>query len=312
MAETRGNPLALLELPRGLSPAQLAGGFGLPDVLPLPSRIEDSFLRRVEALPGPARLWLVVAAADPTGDLTLVWRAQAQLGIPAAAAASAAQDGLVQVGARVRFRHPLVRSAVYRSASEAERQAAHRALAEATDPRLDPDRRAWHRAQAASEPDENLAAELMLSAGRAQARGGLTAAAAFLERAAALTPDPARRVGRALAAAQAKAHAGLPDAALELLARAEAGPADELLRARIGLLRGQMAFASSHGADASRLLLHTARQLEPLDVRLAGETYLDAQGRIWSLRRGRCLPAIGVCSRSDRRGQNRAVRRAGA
>jgi len=276
VAETRGNPLALLELPRGLSPAQLAGGFGLPEVLPLPGRIEDSFLRRVEALPGPARLWLVVAAADPTGDLTLVRRAQAQLGIPADAAALAAQDGLVEVGVRVRFRHPLVRSAVYRSASGAERQAAHRALAEATDPRLDPDRRAWHRAQAASEPDENLAAELMLSAGRAQARGGLTAAAAFLERAATLTPDPARRSGRALAAAQAKAHAGLPDAALELLARAEAGPADELLRARIGLLRGQMAFASSHGADASRLLLHSARQLEPLDARLARETYLDA------------------------------------
>ena len=170
----------------------------------------------------------------------------------------------------------LVRSAVYRSASGDERQAAHRALAEATDPQLDPDRRAWHRAAAAAEADEDLAAELERSAGRAQARGGLTAAAAFLERAAALTPDPARRAGRALAAAQAKAQAGLPDAALELLARAEAGPADELRQARIGLLRGQMAFASSHGADASRLLLHTARQLEPLDVRLARETYLDA------------------------------------
>ena len=280
VAETRGNPLALLELPRGLSPAQLAGGFGLPEappeVVPPPGRIEDSFLRRAEALPGPARLWLVVAAAEPTGDLALVWRAAAQLGIPAAAADSAAQDGLVEIGARVRFRHPLVRSAIYRSASRAERQAAHRALAEASDPQRDPDRRAWHQAQAASEPDEDLAAELERSADRAQARGGLTAAAAFLERAAALTPDPARRAGRALAAAQAKAQAGLPAAALELLAQAEAGPADELLRARIGLLRGQMAFASSHGADASRLLLHTARQLEPLDVRLARETYLDA------------------------------------
>jgi DNA-binding CsgD family transcriptional regulator len=280
VAETRGNPLALLELPRGLSPAQLTGGFGLLEtpleVLSLTGRIEDSFLRRVEALPGPARLWLVVAAAEPTGDLALVWRAQAQLGIPAAAAESAVQDGLVEVGARVRFRHPLVRSAVYRSASGSERRAAHRALAEATDRQLDPDRRAWHRAQAASEASEDLAAELMLSAGRAQARGGLTAAAAFLERAAALTPDPGRRADRTLAAAQAKAQAGLPDAALGLLAWAEAGPADELLRARIGLLRGQMAFASSNGADASRLLLRTARQLEPLDVRLARETYLDA------------------------------------
>ena len=280
VAETRGNPLALLELPWGLSAGQLAGGFGLPEtppeVLPLSGRIEDSFVRRAAALPGPARLWLVVAAADPTGDLALVWRASARLSIPAAAAESAVPDGLVETGARLRFRHPLVRSAVYRSASAAERQAAHRALAEVTDPQLDPDRRAWHRAAASAEPDEDLAAELERSAGRAQARGGLTAAAAFLERAAALTPDPARRAGRALAAAQAKAQAGLPDAALELLAQAEAGPADEFMRARIDLLRGQMAFASSHGADASRLLLHTARQLEPLDVRLARETYLDA------------------------------------
>ena len=152
VAETRGNPLALLELPRGLSPAQLAGGFGLPEVLPLPGRIEDSFLRRAAALPGPARLWLVVVAAEPTGDLALVWRAAAQLGIPAAAAESAAQDGLVEIGARVQFRHPLVRSAVYRSASGDERQAAHRALAEATDPQLDPDRRAWHRAAARPRP----------------------------------------------------------------------------------------------------------------------------------------------------------------
>ena len=291
-----------------LRPAETA-----PEVLPLPGRIEDSFLRRVEALPGPARLWLVVAAAEPTGDLALVWRAAAQLGTPAAAAESAAQDGLVEIGARVRFRHPLVRSAVYRSASEAERQAAHRALAEATDPQLDPDRRAWHRAQAASEPDEDLAAELERSAGRAQARGGLTAAAAFLERAAALTPDPARRAGRALAAAQAKAQAGLPDAALELLAQAEAGPADELLRARIGLLRGQMAFASSHGADASRLLLHTARQLEPLDIRLARETYLDALAaaiyRRAAGRRGR--PARGGQRRARRAARTAALARAG-
>ena len=225
VAETRGNPLALLELPRGLSPAQLAGGFGLPDAQPQPlpqglalsGRIEDSFLRRVAALPGPVRQWLVVAAAEPTGDLALVWRAAARLGLPASVAAPAVHDGLVEVGVPLRFRHPLVRSAVYRSASAAERQAAHRALAEATDPRLDPDRRAWHRAQAASEPDEDLAAELERSARRAQARGGLTAAAAFLERAAALTPDPAQRAGRALAAAQAKAQAGLADAALELL-----------------------------------------------------------------------------------------------
>jgi DNA-binding CsgD family transcriptional regulator len=300
VAETRGNPLALLELPRGLSPAQLAGGFGLPDTQPqtlpqeltLSGRIEDSFLRRVAALPGPARQWLVVAAAEPTGDLALVWRAAGRLGLPTSVAAPAVHDGLVEIGVPLRFRHPLVRSAVYRSASAAERQAAHRALAEATDPRLDPDRRAWHRAQAASEPDEDLAAELERSARRAQARGGLTAAAAFLERAAALTPDPAQRAGRALVAAQAKAQAGLGDAALELLVQAEAGPADELLRARIGLLHGQMAFGSSHGADASRLLLHTARQMEPLDLRLARETYLDALAAAMYV--GRLAGGIGL------------------
>ena len=204
VAETRGNPLALLELPWGLSACQLAGGFGLPETLPetppevrpLSGRIEDSFVRRAAALPGPARLWLVVAAADPTGDLALVWRASARLSIPAAAAESAVTDGLVETGARLRVRHPLVRSAVYRSASAAERQAAHRALAEVTDPQLDPDRRAWHRAAASAEPDEDIAAELERSAGRAQARGGLTAAAAFLERAAALTPDRAGGGGR--------------------------------------------------------------------------------------------------------------------
>ncbi len=304
VAETRGNPLALLELPRGLSPAQLAGGFGLPDTQPqeltLSGRIEDSFLRRVAALPGPARQWLVVAAAEPTGDLALVWRAAARLGLPASVAAPAVHDGLVEIGVPLRFRHPLVRSAVYRSASAAERQAAHCALAEATDPLLDPDRRAWHRAQAASAPDEDVAADLERSADRAQARGGLAAAAAFLERSAVLTPDPAQRAGRALAAAQAKAQAGLADAALELLVQAEAGPADELQRARIGLLHGQMAFASSHGADASRLLLHTARQMEPLDLRLARETYLDALAAaiyVGRLAGGIGLPEVAMAAR---------------
>jgi DNA-binding CsgD family transcriptional regulator len=276
VAETQGNPLALLELPRGLTPAELAGGFGLPGAASLPRRIEEGFRRQLEALPADARRLLLVAAAEPYGDLPLVWRAAGRLGIPAAAAAPAVDAGLVEFGTRVRFRHPLLRSASYRAASVADRRAVHGALAEATDTEAAPERRAWHRAQAAAGPDEEIAAELERSAGRAQSRGGLAAAAAFLERAAGLTPDPARRAGRALAAAQAKAQAGLPDVALELLAQAEAGPADELLRARIGLLRGQMAFASSHGAEASRLLLHTARQLEPLDVRLARETYLDA------------------------------------
>ena len=276
VAETRGNPLALLELSRELSPTQLAGGFGLPEVLPAPDRIEDSFLRRIEQLPEPTRMLLVVAAADPTGDAVLVRRAAGQLGLGAGAAGAAQSAGLLEIGARVRFRHPLVRSAAYRAASRDDRQRAHRTLAEAIDPQVDPDRRAWHRAQATADPDEEVAAELERSAGRAQARGGLAAAAAFLERSAELTVDSARRADRLLAAAQAKYLAGAPDTAHALLAAAEAGPPDALLRARIGLLRGQMAFGSGRSADASTLLLQMAQRLERLDPRLARETYLDA------------------------------------
>ena len=180
------------------------------------------------------------------------------------------------MGARVTFRHPLVRSAVYQAAPAGDRRRAHRALAGATDPGTDPDRRAWHRAQAAAGPDEDIAAELERSAGRAQARGGLAAAAAFLERSAALTPDPERRAQRALAAAQAKFQAGAFDAALGLLATAESGPLDEFQRARADLLRGQIAFASRRGSDAPPLLLKAARGLELLDTRLARETYLEA------------------------------------
>ena len=280
VAETRGNPLALLELPHSLPMTELAGGFGLPETNPdamlLSGRIEDSFLRRIGDLPVSTRFLLLVAAAEPTGDPVLVWQAAARLGVSMDAADDAEAAGLVEFGARVRFRHPLVRSAVYRAASPEDRQLAHRVLAEATDPQVDPDRRAWHRAQAAAGADEDVAAELERSAGRAQARGGLAAAAAFLERSAVLTIDPGRRAHRALAAAQAAYQAGAPDEAFELLARAEAGPPDELLNARASLLRGQMAFASGHSADASTLLLATARRFEQVDPQLARETYLDA------------------------------------
>ncbi len=276
VAETRGNPLALLELPRGLTPAKLAGGFGWPGALPLTGRIEDGFRRRVDALPDPARRLLLVAAADPTGDLALVWRAAGRLGVGAEAAGPAAGSELAEFGARVRFRHPLVRSAVYRSAPARERRQVHHALAEATDPQADPDRRAWHRAQAANGPDEEVAAELERSAGRARARGGLAATAAFLERAAELTPDRKRQTGRMLAAAQAHLQAGAFGTALKLLAAAEAGPLDELQAAGVDWLRGQAAFASSLGSEAAPLLLKAARRLEPLDLDLARETYLDA------------------------------------
>ena len=295
VAETRGNPLALLELRRGVTPAELAGGFGLPGVAGLPGvngvngavngangvagssgGIEDSFRRRVEVLPPATQRLMLVAAAEPAGEPVLVWRAAERLGIGAGAVTPAADAGLLTIGERVVFRHPLVRSAVYRAASAPDRRAVHQALAGATDPQADPDRRAWHRAQATSGPDEDVACELERSAGRAQARGGLAAAAAFLERAAALTLDPLRRAERALAAAQATYQAGAFDATLALLGTAEAGPLDDLQRARADLLRGQIAFSSSRGSDAPPLLLKAARQFESLDPRLARETYLDA------------------------------------
>ena len=276
LAETNGNPLALLELPRGLDPAQLAGGLGLVGAQPVPARIEQGFRRRLGALPADTRSLMLVAAADPVGDTALVWQAAGRLGIPASAAEPAQVDGLLETGARVRFRHPLVRSAVYSGASLPERRAAHRALAEVTDRDRDPDRRAWHLAAAALGPDEGVAAELERSAGRAQARGGVAAAAAFLQRAVELTGEPGRRSERAVAAAQASLQAGALDAAAKLLATAAAGPLDEIQGARAALLRGQVAFASGAGSDAPALLLKAAKQLEPLDAALASQTYLEA------------------------------------
>ncbi len=280
VAETRGNPLALLELPRGLSAAELAGGFGLPDPLPLASRIERSFLRRLQPLPVKTQRLLLAAAAEPTGEVTLLWRAAGRLGVEADAAAPAETAGLIEFGARVRFRHPLLRAAIYRAAAESDRREVHRALAEATDPGADPDRRAWHRACAAIGPDEAIAGELERSAARAQGRGGVAAAAALLQRSAELTPDPARRAARALAAGRAKFAAGAPDAAHELLAMAELGRLDEFQRAGLARLRAQMAFAERRGWDAPRLLLDAARKLGPLDSGLARETYLDALGAV--------------------------------
>src|SRR5215470_11333472 len=276
VAETRGNPLALLELPRGRTPAELAGGFGLSGGPPVPGRIEQSFRERLAAPPAAGRLLLLVAAAEPAGDPVLVWRAAAGLGIGPDAAAPATAAGLVDFGAQVRFGHPLVRSTVKGAAAPEERQRVHRALAEATDADVDPDRRAWHRAQAAAGLDEDVAAELERSAGRARARGGLAAGAAFHERAVELTPDPRRRAQRALLAANIKQQAGAPDAALRLLAVAQAGPLDELDQARAQLLHAQITFAMTRGRDAPPLLLGAARRLEPLEPRLARETYLEA------------------------------------
>ena len=276
VAETRGNPLALLELPWGLSPVEVAGGFGLPALLPVPQSLCDCFARRVDGLPEEARLLLLVAAADPTGDPSLVCRAAQTLGVGEEAVAAVEGAGLLEMGKRVRFRHSLVRSVVYRAAAICDRRRVHRALADVTDPQLDPDRRVWHRARATAEPDEEIAAELERSAGRARERGGLAAAAAFLGRAVELTTDPARRGQRLLLAAQAEHLAGATDAAMRRIALAEAGPLDNLGRARVEQLHAHIAFAASRGSDAPPLLLASARRLEHLDPALARQTYLEA------------------------------------
>jgi DNA-binding CsgD family transcriptional regulator len=276
VAESNGNPLALLELPKGLAAAELAGGFGRPNAHHVASLIEQSFLRRIRSLPSDSQRLLLAAAAEPVGDATTLWRAAGVLGISADAAAPAEEEGLIEFGARVRFRHTLARSAAYRAAAARERQEIHGALAQVTDPKADSDRRAWHRALAAPGPDETVADELEQSADRAQRRGGVAAAAAFLERATDLTPDPVRRGARALAAAQAKFEAGSAGAAFELLGAAEICPLDELQRARLVRMRAHIVFAQRRGREAPAMLLDAAKRLEALHAGLARETYVEA------------------------------------
>jgi DNA-binding CsgD family transcriptional regulator len=278
ITESHGNPLALLELPRTWNVADLAGGFGLPSSHPVAGRIEQSYVRRLQLLPADTQLLVLTAAAEPLGDRALLHRAAGTLGIDIAAAGPAQDGGLLELGGRVEFAHPLVRSAAYSSAPAGDRHRVHRALADATVAETDPDRRAWHRARATPGPDEEVAAELERSAGRAQARGGVAAAAAFLQRSAELTVDPAQQAERALGAARASFQAGAFGRALELLATAEAGPLDEFQRAQVDLVRGQLAFASGLASDAPPLLLKAARRLGPIDLDLARETYLTAWG----------------------------------
>src|SRR3954449_12414905 len=276
IAETRGNPLALVELLRGRSAGELAGGFALPGAGTLPSHIEDHFRERIAALPEATQRLMLLAAADPVGDATLLWRAALTLGVERQAAEAAAGQQLLQIGAQVRFRHPLVRSAAYRGASLSDRRAGHGALAAATDSEADPDRRAWHRAHAAIAPDEEVAAELIDSASRAEGRGGIAAAAAFCERAVTFTPDAAERASRALTAAQMKLEAGGLAAAGSLVAGADAGPLDELGQASAQRAHAQIAFDMRRGSDAPPLLMRTAQRLESLDPELARETHLKA------------------------------------
>jgi DNA-binding CsgD family transcriptional regulator len=292
VAETRGNPLALLELPRGLSTAELSFGFGLADAVPLETHLEQGFAERLAALPGPTRLFLLAAALEPVGDLSMLGRAVQRLDVDLAASAPAVRAGLIELSARVRFRHPLVRSAVARAAAMTDWRAVHLALAEETDPELDPDRRAWHRAHAASGPDEEVAVELERSAERARARGGLAAQAAFLERSIELTKDPTRRPARILAAASAWHQSGSSDAALARLADVEAATLDGPTRARVEVLRAQIAFFSSRGRDAPPLLLSAAQRMEAVDDAAARDIYLDALAA--GLMVGRLAGDVGV------------------
>lgn len=276
IAEARGNPLALLELPLSASPAELAGGFELADVVDVPRRVEDSFKQRSSTLPNETQVLLLVAAADPTGDVTLLWSAAAHLGVEREAASPAEAAGLLELDTQVRFRHPLVRSAVYQSATPPARRRAHAALAVVTDPEIAPDRRAWHRAKSVLGRDEEIASELERSAGRARARGGLAAAAAFLQHAVELTPEPARRASRALEAARAKHAAGAFDAALDLLTIAAAGPLNALQHARVELLRAQIALHVMRSSMVPGMLVDAAKLLAPLDAARSRETYLHA------------------------------------
>jgi DNA-binding CsgD family transcriptional regulator len=271
LAEARGNPLALLELPRTAGLAGMAGGFAQPDSVP--GVIEQSFRSRLELLPPSARLLVTVAAADPIGDPGLLWRAAELLGIDVATAADSVP--LVEFGTRIRFSHPLARSAAYLAAAPEERRRAHAALAAVTDQVADPDRRAWHRAQASAGPDEQVAAELEYSATRAQERGGIAAAAAFLERSAALTISPGQRAERVLAAVQAKLSVGDFDTAADLLSTV---PADDPGHAaRADLLRGRLSFVRRRGDEGpTEYLLRAAARLAATDPAWARECYLDA------------------------------------
>jgi DNA-binding CsgD family transcriptional regulator len=276
IAEAHGNALALLEIPRAWTPAALAGGFGLPDGVTVGGRIEESFRRRLVPLPVDSRALLLVAAADPTGDPGLILNAAGRLGIGREASESAVAAGLLDAGTDLRFRHPLVRTVVYREAPDDERRQVHAALAASTDVAHDPDRRAWHLGTAAAGPDEDVASELERSAGRAQARGGPAAAAAFLTRSVELTEHAPSRIDRALAAAQASFLAGAFDKVEPLLAVAETAPLDGSERGRAALLRGQVAVVHGYGNDAAPLLLAAAIQLEPFERELARGAYLSA------------------------------------
>jgi DNA-binding CsgD family transcriptional regulator len=302
VAETRGNPLGLLELPREMSPAELAGGFVMPRESITSGDVEDYYLRRIRALSEPTRRLLLLAAADPTGDATLLWRAAQTLGVSRSAGAVAESEQLVSISSQVRFRHPLVRSAAYAAGTPEDRRAAHLALAEATDAQADPERRVWHQSAAATGADEAIAAELERTAHTVQARAGLAAAAAFLQRSVLLTAEPEQRAERALAAAQAHVQAGAFDVALGLLTEVQAVAVNDVQRAQAERLKGQVLYASNPGPEAPVLLVKAAETLAPLDAQLARETYVDAWLASFTAgshaRPGGLLPEVSRAARS--------------
>ena len=278
VAETGGNPLALVELPRGLTHVQLAGGFGPPGPMPLSARLEESFLRRLKALPRDAQRLLLVAAGEPLGDMTLLWNAARLLGISEGIARTVDSEGLLTLDGSVTFRHPLVRSAVYGSAYPNERREVHRALAEATDPSVDPDRPAWHRSQATLMPDEEVATDLERSALDAQARA-VCRRRSVPRGIGCPVYGPGTSSRPSTSAAESKRVAGALNSALGLASIADRGPLDDVQRAQLDVLRGRVAFAGNRGNDAAPLMLKAASRLEHVDLRLARETYLDALTR---------------------------------
>jgi len=276
IAEAHGNPLALVELPFDNPRTRLASGLSQPDLPDVSSRVQTEYRDRADGLPEESRLLLLLAAADPTGDPLLLRRAVDHSGIRPESAAPAESAGLIEIGTRVRFRHPLARSAIYRGADPADRRRAHAALAAVTDPTSDPDRRAWHDAQATAGADERVAGELERSATRARARGGYAAAGSFLLRSMQLTPEPATRARRALDAAHATHEAGDSETALELLATTDAGPIDAFHRARSALLRARISFQLTRHPQVPEMLLRAAGDMAPFDPDLAHETHLHA------------------------------------
>jgi DNA-binding CsgD family transcriptional regulator len=267
LADTQRNPLALVELSAEFDVAQLAGLAALPEPLPLSDRLERRFLRQVRGLPADSRAFVLLAAADPAPERSRLWRAAVLAGIdPDAAAADAESAGLLEFpGAWVRFRHPLIRSAVYHGATDGERRRAHLALADVSNSGsdLDEGRRAWHRAAATTVPDEDVATELDRAAARARGRGGYWAQVALLRRSVELTPDEGRRAQREVALAGAEFASGRPDTAHDLLDHAMPRLTDDMTRGQATQLTGIILYIQGKSAEAARVLAAAARAFGP-------------------------------------------------